>query len=249
VTEQQPPPTRIFLVEDEPKLAAIVADHFTRFGYDLVIATRFDDLKQEFLDVDPALVLLDINLPWFDGFYWCRQIRTVSTVPIIFLTARGGAMDQVMAIDNGGDDYIVKPFSLEVVMAKVRGAFRRAYGEYAVTGSTDHIVEHSGLTWDAQRLTASFDQHTSELSRNEGQLLAALLRAKGKVVRREALLEALWDDLEFVDDNTLTVNVTRLRRKLAELGIADAVRTVRGEGYRLEVGATLSDGHTVTRDT
>ena len=128
VNEAAPLAPRIFLVEDEPKLASIVADHLTRYGYRVVTARRFDDLKNEFIEVDPALVLLDINLPWFDGFYWCRQIRTVSTVPVIFITARGGAMDQVMAIDNGGDDYVVKPFSLEVVTAKVRGALRSASG-------------------------------------------------------------------------------------------------------------------------
>ena len=228
---------RIYLVEDEPKLAAIVAGHLGRYGYEVVTARRFDDLKNEFLEADPSLVLLDINLPWFDGFYWCRQIRTVSTVPVIFLTARGGEMDQVMAIENGGDDYIVKPFNLEVVTAKVRAVLRRAFGEYAAPPAVDQVVEHAGLGWDAQRLSASFAGRSAELSRNEGQLLAALLRAAGRVVRREALLEALWDDVEFVDDNTLSVNVTRLRRKLDELGLADAVRTVRGEGYRLQVDA------------
>src|SRR5690606_35854145 len=190
----------------------------------------------EFIAVDPDLVLLDINLPWFDGFYWCRQIRTVSTVPVIFVTARDGTMDQVMAIENGGDDYIVKPFNLEVVTAKVRAALRRAYGEYAAPLEPDLDVEHLGVTWDARRLAVSYQGRRAELSRNEGQLLAGLLAARGAVVARETLLEALWDDAEFVDDNTLTVNVTRLRRKLSEVGLGEAVRTVRGEGYRLEVG-------------
>ena len=234
VNEAAPLAPRIFLVEDEPKLASIVADHLTRYGYEVVTAGRFDDLKNEFIEVDPALVLLDINLPWFDGFYWCRQIRTVSTVPVIFITARGGAMDQVMAIDNGGDDYVVKPFSLEVVTAKVRGALRRAYGEYASGDDHAESSGFAGLAWDARRLLARFGDKQAELSRNEGLLLDALLRAEGRVVRREALLELLWDDTEFVDDNTLTVNVTRLRRKLDELGVAEALRTVRGEGYRLD---------------
>ena len=243
-----PPKTRILIVEDEPKLADIIATHLARYGYEVVKARRFDDLKNEFLNVDPELVLLDINLPWFDGFYWCRQIRTVSTVPVIFITARGGEMDQVMAIENGGDDYIVKPFSLEVVTAKVKGVLRRAYGEYAANSTTDgeHVSNHGGLSWDSHRLQAEFGGHRTELSRNEGLLLEVLIRAQGRVVRREALLEALWDDAEFVDDNTLTVNVTRLRRKLTELGLDDAVRTVRGEGYKLLVGrgsASLSRNH------
>src|SRR5690554_1371514 len=223
---------RILIIEDEPKLSAILAAHLERFGYAAVRAERFDDLKNEFLASGADLVLLDVNLPWYDGFYWCRQIRTVSNVPIIFISARAGEMDQVMAIDNGGDDYIVKPFNLDLVTAKVRGALRRAYGEYAAPGEA--AVSGGGLSYDARRLQATFEGRSVELSRNEGQLLEALLRAGGRVVRREALLAALWDDAEFVDDNTLTVNVNRLRRKLAELGLGEAVRTVRGEGYRLE---------------
>lgn len=228
---------RVYIVEDEPKLAAILDDHLRRNGFEPVTARRFDDIKSEFVAVEPDLVLLDINLPWFDGFYWCRQIRTISTAPIIFVTARDGTMDQVLAIDNGGDDYVVKPFNLEVVTAKVRGALRRAYGEYALTNEPDLSVEYAGVTWDPLRLTARYEDGRAELSRNEGQLLASLLAARGTVVARETLLEALWDDAEFVDDNTLTVNVTRLRRKLAEIGLGSAVRTVRGEGYRFEVDA------------
>src|SRR5690606_15957803 len=135
------------------------------------------------------------------------------------------------AIDNGGDDYIVKPFNLDLVTAKVRGALRRAYGEYAATGEESTL---GALGYDARRLQASYAGRSVELSRTEGQLLEALLRAGGRVVRRDTLLAALWDDAEFVDDNTLTVNVNRLRRKLADLGLEEAVRTVRGEGYRLE---------------
>ena len=222
---------RILIIEDEPKLAAILAAHLERYGYAAVRAERFDDLKNEFLEVRADLVLLDVNLPWFDGFYWCRQIRTVSNVPIIFISARAGEMAQVMAIDNGGDDYIVKPFNLDLVTAKVRGALRRAYGEYAVASEESAF---GALGYDARRLQVSYAGRSVELSRTEGQLLETLLRAAGKVVRRDTLLAALWDDAEFVDDNTLTVNVNRLRRKLTDLGLEDAVRTVRGEGYRLE---------------
>ncbi len=222
---------RILIIEDEPKLAAILAAHLERYGYVAVRAERFDDLKNEFLEASADLVLLDVNLPWYDGFYWCRQIRTVSNVPIIFISARSGEMDQVMAIDNGGDDYIVKPFNLDLVTAKVRGALRRAYGEYAAASEESAL---GALGYDARRLRASYAGRSVELSRTEGQLLEALLRAAGKVVRRDVLLAALWDDAEFVDDNTLTVNVNRLRRRLADLGLEEAVRTVRGEGYRLE---------------
>lgn len=227
--------SRIFIVEDEPKLAAALEAHLRRYGHEAVTARRFDDLKDEFLEVAPDLVLLDVNLPWYDGFYWCRQFRTVSKAPIVFITARGGDMDQVMAIENGGDDYIVKPFSLELVTAKVRAALRRAYGEYSAAGAADGVVEHAGLAYDPHRLEAAYRGRRAVLSRNEGLLLEALLRARGAVVRRASLLQTLWDDEEFVDDNTLTVNVNRLRRKLAGLGLGSAVRTVRGEGYALDV--------------
>lgn len=227
--------SRIFVVEDEPKLAAALRAHLARYGHEVVVAQRLDDLKTEFLEVAPDLVMLDVNLPWYDGFYWCRQFRTVSNAPIVFITARSGDMDQVMALDNGADDYIVKPFSLELVTAKVRAALRRAYGEYSARSGGDLAVSHAGLSYSPQRLEAAHGGKRVELSRNEGLLLEALLRARGAVVRRESLLEALWDDDEFVDDNTLTVNVNRLRRKLSDLGADDAIRTVRGEGYAVSV--------------
>ncbi|HEX6939687.1 MAG TPA: response regulator transcription factor [Longimicrobiales bacterium] len=235
--------SRIFIVEDEPKLAAALREHLSRYGHEAVTATRFDDLKAEFVEVDPDLVLLDVNLPWYDGFYWCRQFRTVSKAPIVFITARGGDMDQVMAIENGGDDYVVKPFSLELVTAKVRAALRRAYGEYSAATPTDAgAVEHAGLSYDPHRLEAAYAGRRAVLSRNEGLLLESLLRARGRVVRRASLLQALWDDEEFVDDNTLTVNVNRLRRKLESLGLEGAVRTVRGEGYALHLDGRGAGG-------
>lgn len=228
--------SRIFIVEDEPKLVAALAAHLGRYGHEVVAARRYDDLKAELLEVAPDLVLLDVNLPWYDGFYWCRQFRTVSTVPIVFMTARGGDMDQVMAVENGADDYVVKPFSPELLTAKVRAALRRAYGEYSAAERGGGRVDHGGLSYDPLRLEATHGGERAALSRNEGLLLEALVRARGAVVSRASLLQALWDDEEFVDDNTLTVNVNRLRRKLEALGLDDAVRTVRGEGYALALG-------------
>lgn len=234
--------SRIFVVEDEPKLAAALRTHLTRYGHEVVVSQRLGDLKSEFVEVAPDLVLLDVNLPWYDGFYWCRQFRTVSNAPIVFITARSGDMDQVLALENGADDYIVKPFSLELVTAKVRAALRRAYGEYSARSGADIAVEHAGLSYSPQRLQATLDGRRVELSRNEGLLLEALLRAGGAVVRRESLLQALWDDEEFVDDNTLTVNVNRLRRKLSDLGAGDVIRTIRGEGYAVADPGPAGDG-------
>ncbi len=221
---------RIFIVEDEPKLARLMADNLQRYGHEAVIAERLHDLKQEFLESGAGLVLLDVNLPHFDGFYWCRQIRTVSKVPIIFVTARGADMDQVLAVEHGADDYIVKPFSLDVLTARVRAQLRRAYGEYS-----GDSADSTGVRLDPLRLRASWAGRSVSLTRNEAVLLEALLAASGRVVSRQRLLGVLWDEREFVDDNTLTVNVTRLRRRLDSLGLGGAVHTVRGEGYRLEL--------------
>ncbi|UUZ91144.1 response regulator transcription factor [Paenibacillus sp. P25] len=226
---------RILIVEDDPKIAAILADFMTKYGYTPITVTDFRDVKAVYLQQRPDLVIMDINLPHFDGFYWCRQIRTVSTVPILFLSARPGEMDQVLAIENGGDDYIVKPFHLDLVMAKIKSALRRAYGEYAQSGGTRELIEAAGLTLDLTRGTLEWGERRTELSRNEQLLLEVLMKRPGAIVTREKLLEALWDDVDFVDDNTLTVNVTRVRKKLEELGIRQAIETVRGQGYRLTV--------------
>ncbi|TNJ65228.1 response regulator transcription factor [Paenibacillus hemerocallicola] len=226
----------IMIVEDDDKIAAILGDYLDKYGYKPVRVTDYRNVKQAFAELAPHLAILDINLPQFDGFYWCRQIRTLSNVPILFLSARVGEMDQVMAIENGGDDYITKPFHLEVVMAKIKSALRRAYGEYASMPQTaTDIVDVDGLTLDRSKGTLEWNGRKTDLSRNESRLAEALMRQAGQIATREQLLEALWDDVTFVDDNTLTVNVTRVRKKLEELGIDRAIDTVRGQGYRLLV--------------
>ncbi|PWV92085.1 DNA-binding response OmpR family regulator [Paenibacillus cellulosilyticus] len=227
---------RIMIIEDDDKIASILQQYIERYGYEVIRATRFRELKQEYIDANPHLVLLDINLPHFDGFYWCRQIRTVSNVPIIFLSARVGDMDQVMAIENGGDDYMTKPFHLDVVMAKIKSALRRAYGEYAAPApSSTDVLTTSGLTLDRARNIVEWNGSQADLSRNECLLLASLLAKAGRIVSRDDLLEALWDNVDFVDDNTLNVNVTRVRKKLEELGLPKVIETVRGQGYRLDL--------------
>ncbi|MED0756976.1 response regulator transcription factor [Aneurinibacillus thermoaerophilus] len=226
---------KVFIVEDEPKIAEMLAAHLEKYGYQPYVACNFKNLKQEFLEVRPHLVLLDINLPYFDGFYWCRQIRTVSNVPIVYVSARSGEMDQVMAIENGGDDYLTKPFHLDVVLAKLKSLLRRTYGEYAYSVSSSDILDLSGLVLDRSRFTAEFRDRSIHLSKTEFQLLEGLARKAGQAVSRETLLETLWDDTTFVDDNTLTVNVTRLRKKLEELGLGDCIETIRRHGYKLNV--------------
>ncbi|TMV48156.1 response regulator transcription factor [Paenibacillus mesophilus] len=227
---------KIMIVEDDDKIAAILGGYLDKYGYEPVRVTDYRNVKQAFVELAPHLAILDINLPQFDGFYWCRQIRTISNVPILFLSARVGEMDQVMAIENGGDDYITKPFHLEVVMAKIKSTLRRAYGEYASVQQTmTDMIDMEGLTLDRSKGTLEWNGRRTDLSRNEAKLAEVLMRQAGHIATREQLLEALWDDVTFVDDNTLTVNVTRVRRKLEEIGIDRAIDTVRGQGYRLLV--------------
>ncbi|REK74592.1 response regulator transcription factor [Paenibacillus paeoniae] len=243
---------RVFIIEDDGKIAAILKNKMEQYGYVAEAASDFRDLLPELESFDPQLVLLDINLPYFDGYYWCRQIRSRSNIPIIFISARAGEMDQVMAIENGGDDYITKPIQLELLMAKVRGVLRRSYGEYAIregkeggestTDGPSMELQVSGLRLLMSRNELDWNGKRVELTKNEGLLAECLMRRPGHIVARETLLEALWDDVQFVDDNTLTVNVTRLRKKLEELGLQKAIETIRGQGYKLSLDEELSGG-------
>ncbi|MEK3882907.1 response regulator transcription factor [Paenibacillus sp. PL2-23] len=246
---------RIFVVEDDPKIAAILNHKMEQYGYHAATASEFRDLLPELTAFDPQLVLLDINLPYYDGYYWCRQIRMRSSVPIIFISARAGEMDQVMAIENGGDDYITKPIQLELLMAKVRGVLRRVYGEYAksdagterehaemVATAASSLLSVHGLTLYLGRNELEWEGRRTQLTKNEGLLAECFLRQPQSIVSRETLLEALWDDVQFVDDNTLSVNVTRLRKKLEELGLDKAIETVRGLGYKLVLNGLEPEG-------
>ncbi|SEK31066.1 response regulator transcription factor [Paenibacillus sp. OK003] len=221
----------IMIIEDDPKIAGLLQSHIERYGDRAVAVEDFEQVVQQFEQIKPHVVLLDINLPSYDGFYWCRQIRSISTCPIIFISARSGKMDQVMALENGADDYITKPFEHEIVIAKIRSQLRRVYGDYAARHE-ERKVELDGLTVYLERLEMELGDRKIQLTKKETILLETLLRRSPKLVSRETILEKLWDD-SFVDDNTLSVNVTRVRKRLTELGITDALETVRGSGYRL----------------
>lgn len=220
----------ILLIEDDHKIAEILEGHLTRYGYASYRIKDFRNIKEEFSHTNPHLILLDINLPYFDGFYWCRQIRMISKVPIIFVSARTGDMDQVMAIENGGDDYITKPFHLDVVMAKIKSALRRAYGEYAAQQELEYYEVNGLYLFPSQHIIQWKDKKV-ELTKNEYNLIECLVKKANQNVTREELLEALWDEVAFVDDNTLTVNVKRVRKKLEDIGIMNAIVTKRGYGY------------------
>jgi two-component system, OmpR family, response regulator YxdJ len=222
---------KIFIIEDDKKLVNLLENHLHKFGFDVQPVDNFETVRNQFEQYDPHLVLLDVNLPKFDGYYWCRQIRNVSTCPILFISARESKMDQVMALENGADDYITKPFDFEIVIAKINSHLRRAYGSYAST-QNDRTVTVNGLTLDVERMILALNEVTVELSHTEAKILDELMKKSERVVSRDRLLEKIWDDQAFVDDNTLNVYITRVRKKLATLNINDAIQTIRGQGYR-----------------
>lgn len=225
---------KIYIVEDDKKIAEHLYKNIEKYEYEVYVADDFSNILTEFEHIQPHLVLLDINLPSYDGFYWCRQIRKVSTCPVIFISARTGEMDQVMALENGGDDFITKPFSPEIVLAKIRSQLRRAYGEYS-TINKERVIDQSGLKLYPERLELHFRDKAVQVTKNEASILEMIMVRYPRVAGRDDLLEKIWDDQTFVDENTLNVNITRVRKKLSELGINDCIETVRGVGYKLHV--------------
>lgn len=226
---------RVFIVEDDEAISEVIADFLRRFGYQTKKAEDFRRVEEIFLEWKPDVVILDVNLPFQDGFHLCRQLRRHSAVPILFLSARSGDMEQIMGMESGGDDYITKPFQLEVLHAKLKAILRRTYGEYAQLRGTDlSILRVGNLQLDRGSAMLRFHDETQSLTKNELKLLGLLMECKDRIVTRDECLEALWDDNRFIDDNTLTVNVTRLRKKLSEWGLQEAIRTKRGLGYQLD---------------
>jgi two-component system, OmpR family, response regulator YxdJ len=225
---------KIMIVEDDPKIAELLKTYISKYGFDVSLVNDFQHVMDVFYENKPDLVLLDINLPSFDGFYWCRQIRTKSICPVIFISARTGEMDQVMALENGGDDFITKPFHAEIVMAKIRSQLRRAYGEYAMKAN-ERVLKIEGLELYPERLELKLGHDNVSLTKNEADIIESLIERYPRISGREDLLEKLWEDQSYVDENTLNVNITRVRKKFQKIGIKDAVETVRGAGYRLIV--------------
>ncbi|KMY31793.1 transcriptional regulator [Lysinibacillus xylanilyticus] len=230
----------IMIVEDDLKIAELLGTHIKKYGYESVIIQKFENLLDSFQKVQPVVVLLDVNLPNYDGYYWCQQIRTVSTCPIIFISARSDEMDIIRALENGGDDYIIKPFHYEVVMSKIRSQLRRATGEYALKIS-ERIVKKNGLFLFPERMELRLKDKQAFLTKKETDLLEILLTKSPLLVKREVLLEQLWDNYEYVNENTLNVNINRVRKKLQDLGIENAIETVRGAGHRLHVTWTKDE--------
>ncbi|UEL47114.1 response regulator transcription factor [Terrisporobacter hibernicus] len=222
----------IYIVEDDTSISTLLKDYMNKYGFEAVIVENFNNIMEEFDELTPSVMLLDVNLPKFDGFYWCTKIRQKSNVPIIFISARDSGMDQIRALESGADDYITKPFYYDVVIAKIKSYIRRAYGEYSPK-LDERIVELDGLKFYPERLELKYKSKDLVLTKKEGILLECLIKKYPKVVSRDYLLEKIWDDIEFVEENTLNVNVSRIRKRLYDLGIEDGVQTVRGVGYKL----------------
>lgn len=203
--------TRIFIVEDDHKIASLLADTLRKYQYEVEIVQNFDEIVEECNSFAPHIILLDINLPSYDGYYWCRQLRQHTKCPIIFISARSGEMDQIFALENGGDDFITKPFNYEIVLAKIKSHLRRTYGEYS-SRQEERTVLLGQLTLYLERMELHLREIEIPLQKKECIILDLLMGQSPKVVSREKLLEELWDDQTFVDENTLNVNMTRVRK-------------------------------------
>lgn len=221
---------RILIVEDDAVIAKTIEKHIKSWGYEVECATDFEDVLSHFVAFNPQLVLLDISLPFYNGYHWCNEIRKLSKVPIIFISSAADNMNIVMAMNMGGDDFIAKPFDLSVLTAKVQAMLRRTY-DFA--GQTN-LMEHHGAILNTSDATLTYNGEQIDLTCNEYKILKMLMENSGNVVPREALMTMLWETDSYVDDNTLTVNVTRLRRKLEAVGLAEFITTKKGMGYEVK---------------
>ncbi len=220
---------RIFVVEDDTIIAGEMKKHLEKWGYEVETALDFNDVMKQFVSFDPHLVLMDIVLPFYNGHYWCSQIRQVSQVPIVFVSSAGDNMNIVMAVNMGGDDFLTKPFDLEVLAAKVLAMLRRTY---AFRGQTT-VMEYQGVILDLTEAALKLGDKKLELTKNEFRILQLLFENLGSPVSREQIMKRLWDNDCFVDDNTLTVNIARIRKKLEEAGNTDLIQTRKGLGYMI----------------
>lgn len=218
---------RVFIVEDDRTIAESLKKHLRTWGYEVSCVVDFKNVIEEFKIAVPQIVLLDIGLPFFNGFHWCQSIREISDVPIVFISSASDNMNIVMAMNMGGDDFIEKPFDMHVLTAKVQAILRRTYS----LKSQMNLIEHQGVILNLSDATVSYEGQKIELSRNEYKIFQMLLERAGKIVPRDDIIEALWESESFIDDNTLTVNMTRLRKKLEEAGLVDFILTKKGLGY------------------
>jgi len=221
---------RIYIVEDDEGIAQAIKAQAEKWDFECRCAENFRNIMSEFAEFNPHLVLMDISLPFYNGYHWCNEIRKVSKVPIIFISSASDNMNIVMAVNMGADDFIAKPFDANVLMAKIQAILRRAYD----FSEAVPVLEHRGALLNTGDNTLNYGDQKIELSKNEYKILLELMRNKGRTVSREKLMKALWESDCFVDDNTLSVNVNRLRKKLDAAGLKDFITTRFGLGYIIE---------------
>lgn len=221
---------RILIVEDDMAIASAMEQQMSAWGLTVKCAENFQNVLLEFTEFAPQLVLLDISLPFFNGYHWCGEIRRISKVPIVFISSASDNMNIVMAMNMGGDDFIAKPFDLNVLLAKVQAVLRRTYD----FGQESTVLSHRDAILNTADASLTYQGKKIDLTRNEYRILLTLMEQKGKVVSRETLMQRLWETDSFVDENTLTVNVTRLRKKLESAGLTDFITTKKGMGYLIQ---------------
>ncbi len=221
---------RILLVEDDKVIAEEICNYLRSWDFEVGLIADFTAVMEEFTSFSPHLVLMDVSLPFFNGYHWCTQIRQVSQIPIIFVSSANDNMNIVMAMNMGADDFIAKPFDFQVLSAKVQAMLRRSY---SYQGKSE-LLECKGVLLNTSNGTMDVNGQRVELTKNEFRILQILFTHKGEIVTREAIMNHLWDGDCFVDDNTLAVNMARLRKKLSEYGKEDLVTTKKGQGYLIE---------------
>lgn len=220
---------KIFIIEDDKIISESIQKHLEKWGYQTKSAEDFKEILVEVSRYAPDLILLDISLPFYNGFYWCGEIRKLSKVPIIFISSADDNMNIVMAMEMGGDDFVAKPFDLTVLTAKINAMIRRSY---SYKGNLN-ILEAKGVLLNLSTTILTFHDKKVELTKNELKILQLLMEKPGEVISRDTIMTHLWESDSFVDDNTLTVNVTRIRKKLLEIGVYDFIKTKKGIGYYL----------------
>lgn len=221
---------RIYIIEDDSIIAGKIKERMTNWGFEARCASDFRNIMGEFAEYDPHMVLLDISLPFFNGYHWCEEIRRVSKVPVIFLSSAADNMNIIMAMSMGGDDFIAKPFDMNVLVAKVQAILRRTYD----FGGQTQLIEHRGALLNMSDASLLYNGEPVELTRNDYKILLTLMENRGSIVSRETLMEKLWETDCFVDENTLTVNIARLRKKLDSAGLTGFITTKKGIGYIVE---------------
>ena len=218
--------SNIIIIEDDQKIRDELCTLLERYGYDCKAPDKFENCALEVLRSGADLCLLDINLPLYDGYHICREIRKSSDIPIIMVTSRDSEVDELMSMNLGADDFIAKPYNTQILLARISSILRRTQG-----GGGSQRISHKGVTLDRSSATAEFDGKSCELTKNEVRILYLLMKQNGTIIKREEIMNELWQSDEFVDDNTLTVNINRLRKKLEDIGVTDYLITKRGQGY------------------